>query len=76
MITVWSICYNYLIYKPQAPDANSDSFMIVNLSKGGTETPVKNFTPDSSCNLIIFSPLFLDKYIAYVNDVLYVANKE
>jgi hypothetical protein len=40
MITVWSICFNYLIYKPQLPDANSDSFVLVNLSKGATETAV------------------------------------
>jgi len=50
--------------------------MIVNLSKGGTETPVKNFMPDSSCNLIILTTTILDKYIAYVNEMLYVANKE
>ena len=57
MITVWSICFNYLIYKPQLPDANSDSFVLVNLSKGGTETAVKNFTPDSSCKTT-FSYIF------------------
>ncbi len=76
MITVWSICFNYLIYKPQLPDANSDSFVLVNLSKGGTETAVKNFTPDSSCNNTAFSIFSIDKYIAYMNDALYVANKE
>ena len=76
-MTVWSVCFNYLIYKPQNPDEYSDSFVLINLKKGGTRMTIRNFTPDSTCKEnFVFSISLIVKYLAYANDVLYVANSE
>ena len=50
-ITVWNVFYNYLVYKPTAPDEGNEYFYIVDLSKGTpTTVRVKDFTKsDKTC---------------------------
>ena len=42
-VTIWAVAYKYLIYKPEAPDENSDCFVIVNLENGNSTILVEDF---------------------------------
>lgn len=45
----WAICYNYMIFKPEGDDKDSDYFHIVNLDTKA-EYLIRDFMHDTSCN--------------------------
>lgn len=61
-IKQWAICFDYFIFKTQAPDADSDYFQIMNL-RNHSRTLVIDFLKDDSY-----------VYFAYNNGKLFAAN--
>ena len=60
----WAICFDHFIFKTEAPDADSEYFQIINLSKKGIITYVSDFINDPSY-----------QYFAYNNGKFYAANE-
>jgi hypothetical protein len=63
----WAICYQYLVYKTEGDDENSDCFTVVDLEnniyrKQGSLL-IQDFVKDDSF-----------AHIAYINDTFYIAN--
>jgi hypothetical protein len=49
-ITTWNIFHQYLIYKPEAPDENSEYFHLINLEKNNATYLIEDITNnDPSC---------------------------
>jgi hypothetical protein len=50
-VKVWTIFYDYFIFKPEAPDENDGYFHIVNLKNGNSTILVQDFIKDKDCKL-------------------------
>lgn len=61
-VNKWAICFDFFIFKTNAPDENSDYFQIYNL-RNNSITMVKDFLNDDSY-----------KFFAYNNGKLFAAN--
>ena len=76
-ITTWTIFYKYLMYKPEAPDENSDCFHIINLENGNSTILVEDFLEgDRECKHLYLITITIDKYLAYNDSVFYVSSSK
>jgi hypothetical protein len=68
---MWNIFFNFLAFKLQEPDEESEYFHIINLAQENAEILVTDFTQ--------FDHKLKDsqyKYIAYDNNVLYLGAED
>jgi hypothetical protein len=78
---MWNIFFNFLAFKLQEPDEESEYFHIINLAQENAEILVTDFTQfdhklkDSQCRWHA-GLTRLDKYIAYDNNVLYLGAED
>ena len=76
-ITVWTVFYQYFIYKPEEPDENHDCFYLIDLENGNATILIEDFVKDSACKAIPYLIYFLlDKYMAYSHDNFYIASQK
>jgi hypothetical protein len=71
----WAICYNYLIFKPEGDDENSDYYHLVNLDLNNSEYLIRDFVNDPSCKIFPFVNLSnIDQHMAFNDGLFYLAN--
>lgn len=65
------------MYKPEAPDENSDCFHIINLENGNSTILVEDFLEgDRECKHLYLITITIDKYLAYNDSVFYVSSSK
>jgi hypothetical protein len=74
-VKIWAISNDYFIYKPALGDENFDCFHIVNLDNGNSTLLVKDCVNDPTCKKNHPIQTHIGQYLAYLNGILYIANK-
>lgn len=64
----WNVFFDYLIYKPEAPDSNHEYIHLVNLTNNNSMILIKDFTQDPDCtfeSFLLFVVVLLKFIIIY-----------
>lgn len=73
-ICTWSVCNEYLIYKPKVGEDNFEYYHIVCLNKGNVTFLVKDCINEPQCKISSLSAK--GDFIAFNQGVLYIANSK